>query len=106
MAVRDRYGVHREIFDIFRYPNHWKFHREIYLFYNLTDFNFNQNISKQIKDSLEEDNILLLGDFNAHIELIGYQILSKNLEQLLNILDICNFMMINLDGNKTIGAVT
>ena len=81
----------------------------ILVYMSVTDFKLNQNMSKEIIktiDSLEDENILLLGDFNAHIDLIGYQKLNKNGEQLLNILDRCNLIMMNLEDNKTVGAVT
>ena len=58
-----------------------------------------------VNNVLDKD-ILVLGDFNAHIEVIGYQKLNKNGESLLNILEKCNLVMLNLDDTKTTGIVT
>ena len=86
----------------------YKFY-SILVYMSVTDFNLNQDIMREIislVNSIKDRDILVLGDFNAHIELIGYQKLNKNGETILNILEKCDLVMLNLDDSKTTGTVT
>ena len=81
----------------------------ILVYMSVNDFKLNQEMNSEILsiiDKFDDFDIIILGDFNAHIGLIGYQKLNKNGEALLNIMDKCNLIMMNLDDNKTTGAVT
>ena len=86
----------------------YKFY-SILVYMSVTDFKLNQDIMREIislVNSIVDRDILVLGDFNAHIELIGYQKLNKNGKTILNILEKCDLVMLNLDDSKTTGTVT
>ena len=86
----------------------YKFY-SVLVYMSVTDYKLNQEIMREIVrlvNNVLDKDIIVLGDFNAHIEIIGYQKLNKNGEIILNILEKSNLVMLNLDEIKTTGTVT
>ena len=79
---------------------------EIYMFlvyFSVSDAELNEEIYQKIIENiriLEDKNIIVLGDFNGHIGLIGEQPVNKNGKIVLRLMEESNLVLMNIDKNK------
>lgn len=81
--------------------------RMILTYCDVRDGNRNERIVTCIKNIVEihEGKLMLLGDMNAHVGILGQQEMNGNGEKLLNLMDDCGLIMLNLD-ETCIGVTT
>ena len=73
--------------------------RVILTYWDVRDSDRNDRIVMCIRGIVEryEGKLMVLGDMNAHVGFLGEQVLNRNGEKLLNLMDECGLVMLNLD---------
>ena len=81
--------------------------RMVLTYWDVRDNDRNEGIVGCIRRIVEnyEGKLIILGDMNAHIGILGEQELNRNGEKLLNVMDECRLVLLNLD-EECIGEIT
>ena len=79
----------------------------IYLSVNDTDKNKKlTNEIKEITEKYKDEKLIVMGDFNAHIGIIGEQSLNQNGRLIRKLMECSDLILLNIDENKTKGKIT
>ena len=81
--------------------------RVVLTYWDASEDNRNGEIVTCIRSILDqfEGKLMILGDMNAHVGFLGEQQLNKNGERLLDLMEDCRLIMLNLDESCT-GEIT
>ena len=81
--------------------------RVLLTYWDVRDGDRNDRIMMCVRGIVEnyEGKLVVLGDMNAHVGFLGEQELNRNGERLLNLMDECRLIMLNLD-DRCRGEIT
>ena len=79
------------------------------VYLSVNDIEKNKEMTKELKNITEkykEEKLMIVGDLNAHVGLIGNQSINQNGRLVRELMEQTSLIMMNIDKEKTTGKIT